>query len=560
MPRFLRQFGLRSLLLFCTLAAVCFGLWRWHMSWVDRQFELAAQIGEKDGQLRWETWGPAWLHETFGSRYFSQIVRVDWQHKRIKDEDLELLRELSTLEQLYIAGNPITDDGLAVLDDLPRIKTLAIWNTGLTDESLRHVGKLQSLEVLDMHGTAMTEQGLEHLRDLDQLKLLRQDLVLTDKGIQRLASFPQLQLETLRGKQLSEASIRWVVAQKQLTSIRLDHTQGDRWADAVAELPALTYLDVRNGQIQYEQLEAILLANRLKTLELWNVPVGDAALSRSLMQGSLKRVDFRYTNVTPGAILRVFGAHGKQMYLTDGYLSVMQTMNGPHCQWGGSFEADDWQHLAHCVQMTMLEVSATVPNDHRVDGLKSLAALDQIVFHQEASDAALRALSELPNLRSIILHNVDGLTADGFRALKNAPKLKQLSLAATQLTDDQLAGVSEIEGLTNLDLNFTPITDAGIRHLSSLVNLQDLTISNCRNLTDEALPPLVELPKLQRLTATGMPIGKVGREYLSGIRAAVYVDNSGSNQTRGGMLLGPVMFEGTLIPVERTTNLPFSSQ
>ncbi|PQO45291.1 hypothetical protein [Blastopirellula marina] len=520
MPRFLRQFGLRSLLLFCTLAAVCFGLWRWHMSWVDRQFELAAQIGEKDGQLRWETWGPAWLHETFGSRYFSQIVMVDWHRKRIKDEDLELLREISTLEILYLAGNPITDDGIAVLDDLPKIKRLALWSTRLTDESLKHVGKLKQLEALDIHYTQMTENGLAHLRGLKQLSLLRQDLLLTDQGIGHLQTMPNVQLERIQAEQLSEESLRWVGTQRGLTSLQLKHPQGDRWADGISAMTKLRQLQVSYGEMGDEQLRAILRANPLVLLELENVPVGDAALIPIEWLGSLRRVSLSETNVTPEAVLRIFGSDARKLELSimsKDCINTQKPFTGPICQWQGEFQEDEWQHLALCHRLQELTIAHPLPNAEHLQGLASLKSLQSFTLHGPGSDALVGALAKLPHLSFIALRMSGGITANGYGQLKGAANLGRLYLSQCQINDEQFAEIAKISQLGALLISTSSITDAGIQPITSLGNLNELYLFDCPNLTGEALRTVSVLSKLQFLQLQNVPVDDIGLAHLHGM-------------------------------------------
>ncbi|PQO45292.1 hypothetical protein [Blastopirellula marina] len=551
MPRFLRQFGLRSLLLFCTLAAVCFGLWRWHMSWVDQQLLLAEQIGERNGQVQWETWGPYWLHETFGSRYFSQIVRVDWQHKRIKDEDLELLRELPTLEQLYIAGNPITDTGLAVLQDLPRIKRLAVWGTSLTDEGMKHVGKLKQLEVLDIHSTKVTEAGLAHLRGLNRLNLLRQSLTLKDQGIGHLASLPEVQLESLNGERLSKESLLWVGTQRQLKAIKLNQPEGDRWAETFDEMPALTLLVIRDAEMRNEDLRAIFMANTLHYLELYSVSVGDEALPSDLTGSGLVRVVLNRTKTTPEAVLRVFGRNVRCGEISESRVYTKLPTTGPTCEWiSSTFKDVDGRLLAYCSQLQELTVSGTVLDDSSVDDLKTLSNLEGITIYRGANDAALAAISELPSLKwcsLTIINRVsffrNDVTADGLRQLKRAPQLRTIEIfmhptgnsPRAGINDDQLVGISEIAGLRNLTLSSTAMTDAGLQHLVSLPNLKQLMIHHCPNLTDEALRSVSKMPSLEFFNASSPKFSDEGLTHLHRMPTLKTVQVSGANVTLEGI-------------------------
>lgn len=69
--------------------------------------------------------------------------------------------------------------------------------------------------------------------------------------------------------------------------------------------------------------------------------------------------------------------------------------------------------------------------------------------------------------------------------------------AEGQMTDELLARLSQCEHLTSLQLEGSQaVTDAGLRHLARLPQLQHLNLTNC-NITDNGLAVLRELPALR---------------------------------------------------------------
>ncbi|WP_158545437.1 hypothetical protein [Bremerella cremea] len=517
MPRFLRQFGLRTLLLFCTLAAVCFGLWRSHMTWVDRQHAIAQQIGEKNGSVRWGTWGPSWLHDAFGSRYFSYIITVDWQHKLIINQDLELLRELTSLEELDVAGNRISNKGLEVLGDLPHLRRLAVWRTLISDQGLKTIGKLKQLEVLDIQRTDITEQGLRYLGGLPKLKVLRHSLEVTDEGIEHLAAMPSLRLTTLSCRTLSEENLRWVAQQPKLQTVTIVAPQGNRWAEAFVGHPTLQSLTIAFADIQDAQMRKILEANTLTEIDLLNVSVSDAGLIALPPGGKLQRFQLMNTKTTPGGFLKVIGPTAVRVHIEPGWITLFDKNNNAKIEWYGRLTDDLWPNLAHCTSAKQFYCQAKLPAEDVLTSLGSQKELTNVFIHCPINDRVMEALAGLSKLEILRLHGQQNISPAGYGLLAKAKCLKTLSLLKSETNDQHLAEIGKLQSLTSLVLSGCPIRDQGIQHLVSLSNLEGLRLVNCPLLTDDAFREIAKLPKLQFLTGKGQCFSDAGLQHLHGM-------------------------------------------
>ena len=93
------------------------------------------------------------------------------------------------------------------------------------------------------------------------------------------------------------------------------------------------------------------------------------------------------------------------------------------------------------------------------------------------NDKYLYLLRSFPNLTAINL-NFTHVTDDGLREVRDLHGLTTLGLSNSRVTD---AGLSELRGLarlTTLDLSNTPITDFGLRQLQGLKNLKTLYLND----------------------------------------------------------------------------------
>ncbi|PQO33478.1 hypothetical protein C5Y96_11610 [Blastopirellula marina] len=537
MPRFLRQFGLRSLLIFCTLAAGCFGLWRWHMTWVDEQHEVAAQIAEARGDVRWGTWGPGWVHQLFGSYYFSNIVAVDWHHKRIKDEHLQLLRQTPTLEELYIPGTRVTDEGMAVLEDLPKIRKLALWSTRLTNETLKRVGKLKQLEVLDIHRTKMNEEGLVHLRNHPRLQILRYDLALTDVGISHLASIPNVSVEVLFAKELSFESFPLLRDKLRFNRLYLFRPSYHQWASYLLGHPTLVELEVREALMTDAELQALIATNSLESIELNDVPVGNSAIANAPFATRLKSLQLYGTNVTPEGLLLTYGQYPRNIVVLKNWIRLSNAANGQRVDWMGTLTAQELENLKYCRNATSLHFETDQLAGINFQWLSRLEKLTSLRVDYFGNDQLLQSIASLEGLERLDLAGTKQVTAEGLKSIVSLDQLKVLSLRSADVSDDMLEVIGQMKPLVQLNIAGSAVTDQGIRHLAGLQNLVVLHISNCKSLTDESLKSVGELKKLQYLYAQGTQFTDEGLQYLHEMPRLTNVSLYGSKHTRHGIQL-----------------------
>lgn len=519
MPRFLRQFGLRTLLLFCTFAAICFGLWRWHMTWVDQQHVIAKQIADRNGNVRWGTWGPSWAHDAFTSYYFQQIIAVDLSHKNLRDQDLQLLREIPTLEELYVPGNhKITDEGMKVLEHLPRIRKLAIWNTKLGNETLKSVAKLRDLEVLDLSLTKMTPAGINLLNGSPKLKRLLHDWVFDDAGIEGIASLPSVEMHTIRANDLSDASFERIQQHIHVENLIVRRPTGDQWASYLLNHPTICALQVYQGKMSDSQLRKLLLSNRLDSLHLEDVPVGDAALFPRLDEMQMTRFTVFGTKISAQAILDNLGPSSQFVSVAvDPFQPVVKVSltgasYGPDCYWIGSFDPADLQHLDNCGEIKQLAITGLRLPNPRLDFGDDPEARRKYDLCCKVDDDDMKMIAQMRGLESLRITGTDRLSVEGLRPIDQLTSLTTLELRSTKLTDEHLKTIGKLKTLEQLDLTGNRITSAGIRKLAGLTKLTHLNLTDCHEVDDEAMAWLIPLKNLKYLDVSGTKIGAISPE------------------------------------------------
>jgi Leucine-rich repeat (LRR) protein len=99
--------------------------------------------------------------------------------------------------------------------------------------------------------------------------------------------------------------------------------------------------------------------------------------------------------------------------------------------------------------------------------------------------------TNLPKLRRLYLHELDGITDEGFQNLSHLSALELLDIwSLPQITDAAIEVLAKLPRLKELSLRTTGISDASIDILLSMDELESLVIKENSGVTAEALDKL----------------------------------------------------------------------
>lgn len=94
-------------------------------------------------------------------------------------------------------------------------------------------------------------------------------------------------------------------------------------------------------------------------------------------------------------------------------------------------------------------------------------------------------------------------------------RIVNVDLAATWITDVDLARIGQLEHLQKLDLSHTLITDVGLEHLKKLRNVTDLNLYYAEYFTDSGIAHLADWKKLLNLNLHGTKVTSKAFDHLS---------------------------------------------
>lgn len=132
------------------------------------------------------------------------------------------------------------------------------------------------------------------------------------------------------------------------------------------------------------------------------------------------------------------------------------------------------------------------------------------------SNRSLQKLSAISSIVDLSLH-VSFLNSDELVGLSALPDLERANLEVTTLNDSLIDWIRQSPKLRVLELTRTQATDESLSRLLTLSELEDLRLPRCDRITEEGLRHLTHLPRLKNLTLSGELITSETIEILKQI-------------------------------------------
>ncbi|MEZ6054019.1 MAG: hypothetical protein R3B91_01370 [Planctomycetaceae bacterium] len=158
--------------------------------------------------------------------------------------------------------------------------------------------------------------------------------------------------------------------------------------------------------------------------------------------------------------------------------------------------------------------------DEQVPLLKGLPALEDVdISMSQVSNDGLAILKDIETIKSLKLRRCANVDDEGIAYLVSMPHLEKLILLynSNSISDNALESIGKITTLKVLDLRgCVRISDVGLAHLSGLTNLVDLRLKTS-GVSDEGVAHLEPLKKLRVLHLEQTRVTGEGLAALSGM-------------------------------------------
>jgi Leucine-rich repeat (LRR) protein len=189
---------------------------------------------------------------------------------------------------------------------------------------------------------------------------------------------------------------------------------------------------------------------------------------------------------------------------------------------------DGLKALAAMTQLTSLSLNGNCITDAGLSSLAGLTNLSNLDLsgspwvnsHMQITDEGMKHLSRLTELRRLSVSG-RGIAISG--AGLSFPRLQSLALGGEKVTDAALDSITQCRDLGSLTLNWTGISDSGLKRIAGLGELRYLMLDSDR-IGDAGIASLKALPKLDTLQLRVALLSDEALRHVSQIKSLRRLD------------------------------------
>ncbi|MCI0702975.1 MAG: hypothetical protein L0241_18005, partial [Planctomycetia bacterium] len=476
----------------------------------------------------------------------------------VEDKALDSFRDLQGLEKLELHFQPVTDAGLArflaspaaaglrelslqveigdsalvSLPKLTRLTAVALRSTKLTDKTVERLRNLPLVNV-DLSRTAITKSGFVPLVGKKLVILnLNYCAGVDDEGLKHLKGMTTLNFVSLERSGVGNDGLSYLIANTQLAELNLTNTKvTDGGLDHTIRFPKMITLVLNDLPITNDGLAKLKALPELKSLSLERTKVTDDGLVHAAGM-KLTELDLQDLPITDKGLKQLESATTLRKLIVantkvtePGAKKLAAKLTQCEIIWNDRkvIKADDSDRtIAEWLLMREnSKVIIRLPDTETCDitKLADLPAgpfkIEGIQINTPFTDADLKRLEPLTQLRTLHLFDRHSLTTDGLRALLvHKERLVELCLSAGPVTNDGVKILVELTELEELDLDGTQVTNDGLKPLLGLKKLQRLYLSDT-GISDDAIPTLSEMKTLTGVFLNRTKVTEAGAKKLA---------------------------------------------
>ncbi len=450
-------------------------------------------------------------------------VRAEEQRvwmKTLKNEQEQKIGRIGRSGRLYWAsvGEGATENDLGQIP--VNTQSLLIENTSIKDWS--RLVKLPAITRLRIrvpdYGNAILEaisknprvvsiegkfsdEGLEfasRMRQLESLTIISSEsqTPITPSGLTVLSGNPNL--ASLSMKRVTDEHILVLTKIPKLTSLTISKSNiTDRAIRHLANFPQLRFLDLSGTEISREAFHILASHPSIKEVKVEGQPYTDSQLLELRNITKLKLVWSRHLSVFSMA------RTGNKAVRLDQFTREIDILDIPtdveeidirHCH------VTDWSFLRSLRQLKKLTMNNVAPADAVMHALRNHPRMSEIsIWSGGLSDVGLKSIAQIPALHTLKL-SYGSFTGLGLSALNGHQRLSSLDLYINkQITDDDILKIKDVPNLTAFRVSTSPVTDRTAKHLTTFPGLKKIDLSQTAA-TENSINLLREMPHLEELT------------------------------------------------------------
>ena len=346
------------------------------------------------------------------------------------------------------------------------VREIAVTSDSDFSDSLKYLAGIPNTTAARFGGPGMNDAGMQALAGLKLLKRL--DLTdcssIGDGTLQVISELKTIEALILRRAGFTDAGLV-----------------------AVKNLPKLRALDLRNSNVTDAGLEHLTGIMTLVDLQLEKAKLTDAGLEK-LKGLPLKSLNLNYTGIGDdamsviGSLATLESLQMEASRLTDVgmvELAKLKKLKRFGCRLA-DVTGEGIKHLAGLTELTRLELRETSLDDHGLDVISNLPKLTFLDISEcrLVTGDGIRKLSKLTGLTYLELREIKKVRDDVFADLGTLTNLVELNVEATRITNESVPTLLKLQKLERLSVAGSQLDDAGIVQLSQLPALKWLNLAN----------------------------------------------------------------------------------
>jgi internalin A len=426
------------------------------------------------------------------------------------------------LLQFEFPDSGVTDRELAGFPNLGVPFAIKVKSDQMTDAGIAQFAKLEHIAGLDIGGDQLTQKVFPLVKQAPLRRLIAPTCLLSEAdAVAAIGAMTSLETLHVAGRFSPDRKLDLEPLSKltKLRDVRFDgfFAPGDSLRHFAGMSDARS-LQFENSAFKDDDFKHLAALTRLHTL----IIRGDGVFTGAGLKHLAESRDLEVVDFSDCAQVG-----------DDGLQSLAQFKNLRRLWLSGTAAGD--RGLAAIAGLTKLEYVGLPPQltDAGLAHLANLTRLKSLrIFHPEVTDQGLSHLAKLTALEEFELSETNKISGSGLAALSGSA-LKILNLDDLEgITDDGLQGVARIKSLRGLHLP-PQITVAGIKHVASLENLDDLDLSSAK-LADDDVAVLTTLPKLKNLSFHEVPLTDAAIPHLAKLKSISRISMYKSKVTDAG--------------------------
>jgi Leucine-rich repeat (LRR) protein len=448
-----------------------------------------------------------------------------------KTKDISALAAATNLEELFVTLFEVDSLEVGKIPNLPRLRRLKLMH--VDDRVCQGLAGSKTLEWLSLSQSDITDSGISVLRDMAALEQL--DIGATcvgDPSVDALAAIPKLHTLYASNARLTFPGLSRLCEKGSVKEIALIYQaqnpplfgiygKGDPYP-ANGAIPAEVFLGKAPGddsgitdinfpaaKLPKHFFDVLPHLTKLTSLRLSGTNVTDDDLSSIAKVSSLTYLDLDRTGISSSgleklsvlpSLARLFIPEPDDWNATAAVLqrfpALTEVRFGRYQLHGSDLEV----FLDRPIATAQMRFSVNLNCVPLTNVTKSVLARDTTLKELHlaetgCTDDDLAFLQGYENIRVLSLaHN--RVTDKIAPLLGSLRTLEALDLSDTEVTDATVEAIAKLPSLTLLRLNHTNVTDASVERLVANERLQELGLRGTR-ITDRVISSLKDMPNLQ---------------------------------------------------------------